>query len=1117
MNFLCTKLIFIMRISTTVMGLLLFLSAMVFANRSDGQALHEPSLTIGFKGKSLEYALKSLERKTAIRFAYKVTEVGQYQHIDLPEETRTLSETLVKLLEKTALTYKHEGSYIYILPRSAAETVTHRQQQTIRGAVVNEQSAAIEGVTVRSTVSNNVTSTNAEGVYLIAVVPGDSLLFTHIGYAPVRFSADELAADGVVRMNLSLDSFLDEVVVVGYGTQRLRDVVGAVDRVDARAIEGRPAVNTSQLLQGVSPSLVVQLPNSEPGAAMNVNIRGISTLGNNSPLVVIDGIVGADINLLNPQDIASVSVLKDAGSAAIYGSRASNGVILITTKQGSKGQAPVINYNGIVGINTPHMFFKPVSGYENAILRNQSAVNAGLQPVYTPAAIREFQEQGDEEWFVNSILQDAVQQNHNLSISGGSEQSTYHLSAGFTNQQNNFVGPDYGLKRYNFRLNNTMEYGRLKLGIQVAYARSEVKDHSSSTQTLMVDAARVPLYYRIQDEEGRYLTNDVLTEFNPLGILEQGGFRQHTDDNVFGNINAEVRVTDWFRLRGVFGGSLKANNRFERQLQVSFYPAGVSGADRNTNDFAYKSLDLNTQFLADFGKRFGDHDVNAVIGVSNENFSARESSILKRYTDPELGTPTSETVIQTESNNSNQTAQENSLNSVFGRMSYSFLSRYFAEFNFRYDGSSKFREGNRWGFFPSVGASYRLSEEPFMEAYRDRFGEVKLRSTYGVVGNQNVGNFQYQTTYFTFQNAYGFNNAGVGGTGFNFANPDLRWERAATFNVGADLSFLSDRLTFSADYFNKVTRDILVPPRVPGVFGTDLPDFNAGKVRSRGWELAVSYQHNGRLFNHLVSLNIGDAQNKVLYFEGTERLQGLEELQVLLKEGYPYNSYVGFKRDGYFQNIDEISAGPIPSGLTVMPGDNRYVDINGDGVIDENDLFVFGNPFPRLNFGGQYTISFKGFDLFMFWQGVGNRTMMIRGELVEPYHFNYGLTMYQHQLDYWTPMNPDARYPRLAASNSNSNINNFRRGSDMYLYDASYLRLKNLQLGYTLPASASKRIGLKKLRIYATGQNLLTFSSVKFVDPELTEFNNSMHNEGANSGRAYPTLIYYGFGLDITL
>ena len=841
-------------------------------------------------------------------------------------------------------------------------------------------------------------------------------------------------------------------------------------------------------------------------------------MGNNSPLIVIDGIVGGDINALNPADIESVSVLKDAGSAAIYGSRASNGVVLITTKKGKRNDPMTVQYNGLVGYNSPHYFTKPVHGYENAMLRNEAAYNANeSSAVFTLEEIETIRNNGDEEWFADEIIKEALQQNHNLSISGGNDNSTYLVSVGYLNQESNFVGPSKGMERYNYRINLTNDYGKFKLTSNIAYSKQKIKDHSSSTSTLMVDAFRVPLYYKQKDEEGRYLTNDVLQEFNSLGVLEQGGFRRYDNDDLFGNISGELSLTDNFKLRGVFGGRLYSNTLFSRTLRVDYYPKGISGADANTRDESRKSLDLNTQFMAEYSKVFAEnHDLTVLLGASNENHQDRGVGIFKKYTDPDLGTPITDTEIEEGSYNSNQSSSKNSLNSLFGRASYNFNQKYFAEFSFRYDGSSKFRDSKRWGFFPSMSLGYKITDESFMEAYKDKYGNIKLRASYGVLGNQNVGNYQYQTTYFTFQNAYAFNNEGVSGTGYNFSNPDIQWEKAATFNIGADLDFLRGALTVSFDYFDKVTSDILVPPAVPGVYGTSLPDFNAGKVGSKGWEVSATYRHSGEIFTHSLNISLGDSQNEVLDFQGEERLTGVEELQLLLREGQPFNSYVGLKRDGYFQNQEEIENAAVPEGLTVVPGDNRYVDLNQDGVINDDDKFIFGNPFPRYTYGLTYNLGFKGVDLSVFVQGVGKRTMMVRGELVEPFHFNYGATMYTHQLDYWNPQNTDARYPRLANAGSQSNTNNFRRGSDMYLYDGAYLRLKNIQLGYSLPPDVAAKLGMKGYRFYFSGQNLITLSKIKFVDPELSEFDSNLGPSGANSGRAYPTLSYYGLGIDIT-
>ncbi|WP_417361598.1 SusC/RagA family TonB-linked outer membrane protein [Galbibacter sp.] len=993
------------------------------------------------------------------------------------------------------------------------------QQQPIvvKGTITDSSAMPLPGVAIVEKGTSNGVQTDFDGNYSIEVSSKEAtLVFSYVGMKTIEKSVDGQSIVDVVLLE-DLQT-LDEVVVVGYGTQKRANVVTAVDQISDEAFKGRASTNTTQALQGKSPSLIIQQRNSEPGAVLNINVRGVSTLGNNSPLVVIDGIVGGDINSLNPADISSVSVLKDAGSAAIYGSRAANGVVLITTKSGRKNQAMKVSYSGLVGFNIPYYFTKPVHGYENAMLRNEAAYNSNENTaVFTSAEIEAYKAQGDQEWFADEIVQAALQQNQTISVSGGNENSTYMVSLGYLNQRSNLVGPSKGMERYNYRINLTNEYGKLKLTSNLAYSKQKITDHSSNTSTLMVDAFRVPLYYSQKDEEGRLVTNDVLQQFNSLGILEEGGFRKYDNDDVFGNISAELSLTDNFKLRGVFGGRLYSNSMFSRTKRVDFFPQGVYGADNNTRDEHRKSLDLNTQFMAEYSKTFAeDHNVNLLVGVSNESHSDRGTGIFKKYTDPDLGTPITDTEIEEGSYNSNQSSSKSSLNSLFGRASYDYKGKYFAEFSFRYDGSSKFRDDIRWGFFPSLSLGYKVTDEDFMQGYKENFGNIKLRASYGILGNQNVGNYQYQTTYFTFQNAYGFNNSGVSGTGYDFANPDIQWEKSATFNVGADLDFLDGAFTLSFDYFDKVTKDILIPPAVPGVYGTDLPDFNAGEVGNRGWELSATYRHYGKLFNHTLSVNVGDSRNEVLDFQGDERLRQLEELQVILREGLPFNSYVGLKRDGYFQSMEEIQNAAVPEGLTVVPGDNRYVDLNKDGVINDDDKFVFGNPFPRYTFGITYAMEVKNFDLSIFLQGVGKRTMMIRGEQVEPFHFNYGMTMYTHQLDYWTPQNPDARYPRLANNGTQSNTNNFRRGSDMYLYDGAYVRLKNIQIGYSLPADVAKKIGLDSYRFYVSGQNLLTLSKVDFVDPELSEFNSSLQSSGANSGRAYPTLAYYGLGIDIT-
>lgn len=1115
----------LMKITSLVCFVVCFMCLTAIADNTYGQQFLESRVTLKLNNIKLTDALEKIAADHNVRFAYTDNVLKQSYRVTFNVQGKSVHDVLSQILAPFNLSYKVIGDVIVISEPSAQTVLSGRQeaadkQAKITGKVTDDTNFPLPGVTVKVKGTTIAAVTNAQGVFTIDAPEDATLVFSFIGY-----NTQEVAVNGQSTLNVKLapaQTALNEVVVVGYGTQKRSSVVGAIDQVTSEAIEGKPAVSAIQALQGTLPNLTIQQKNLEPGQTPNINIRGLGTLNNNSPLLVIDGIISEDvgaINNLNPSDIETATVLKDAGSAAIYGSRSANGVILITTKKGKKDSKATVAYNGLVGTQVPRITYRPVHSYENAILRNEAAANANLPAVYSPAQVRQFQQEGDHEWFLDAILKNALQQNHNVSITGGNASTSYLVSAGLLDQRSNLVGPDYGARRYNYRINLTNEIGRLKLTSILTYARTERKEHSYSTGTLIVDAGRTPTYYDIKDAQGNYLTNDVLSEFNPLGILEKGGYRKFDDDVITANISAEFAVTKDLKVRGVFGSNLGSYHTLERVQRVNYLPKGVYGADANTNDISSKNLFLNTQLIAEYNKVFAKkHTVGILAGVANESVTNRATALRYKLTDPDLGTPIDGTIIdEANTNGTLGNTNESSLNSLFGRVSYDYDNKYYGEFNFRIDASSKFAKQNRNAFFPSISAGYRISQEDFMEDYRERFGDLKIRGSYGVLGNQSVGNYQYLTTYFNIPNNYVFNNQATSGTGFNIANPDIRWERAASFNIGFEATLFKNALSFSADYFNKTTRDILIPPAVPGAFGSGLPSFNAGEVNNKGWEFTATYRKSTKNFKHTVSFNIADSKNKVLYFEGGQQISGYDEMQVLLKVGLPINSYVGYKRDGYFQNLDEVNSGPKPTGLSVLPGDIRYVDVNKDGIINENDLHVLGNPLPRYTFGLTYDVSYKQFDLNLFFQGVGKRSMFLRGELIEPFHFNYSQVMYQHQLDYWTPQNPNAEFPRLAANGSQSNTNNFRRGSDLYLYNAAYVRLKNVQFGYTLPGNIAKKIGMKKARAYFSGQNLLTLSGIDFVDPESTEFDNGRGVGGANSGRSYPLPVYYGLGIDLTL
>ncbi|NGM66680.1 SusC/RagA family TonB-linked outer membrane protein [Sphingobacterium sp. SGR-19] len=1000
-------------------------------------------------------------------------------------------------------------------------------QTTYIGIVKDKSANPIAGASVSVRNSAVRTQTDSRGQFSIQASQGDVVEISYLGYTQANITLTQQTSLDIILED-AVNTELDEVIVIGYGTTTRRRVVGAVDNVNSDIIENRPVSNLTQALQGTMPSVNIQQRSMNPNDnTMNFNIRGIGTMNNNSPLIVIDGLVsdGASLDRLNPNDIESASVLKDAGTAAIYGSRSANGVLLVTTKKGKKNQKPVLRVSTQTGIQTPKVLFRPVEGYQNATLRNLSLTNVGAQPQFTPEQIRDlYDHRAEEEWNYDVILQDGLQQNYNITMSGGSENTTYLFSGGFYDQESNFVG-DFGIQRYNLRANVTSDINdRIKISSILNYARNNNK--ASTASNAIINSSRVPsyYYYRMQADNGKYLVNNALTDQNPLAELRDGGSIDSDNDYFNVNLGLDVKIIDGLKLRGVFGADLFSNHRYTRRLQIPLYsspdattPLVFVNAERNTEDYNEKTYLLNYQLLLDYDKTFDKHQVTGLFGASNESYTRRANEIMLRFTDPILGVPVTETEILPGSYVSPQQTTETSLNSLFGRLGYSFDQKYFIEGSFRYDGSSKFLKENRWSFFPSVSLGWRLSDELFMENYRDKIGDVKIRGTYGHLGNQNIDNYQYLTIYTAINNSYGFNNTSVSGAGFRYGNETISWETTKSFNIGADLTFFNQRLNASLDYFNNKTIDILTPPIIPSVFGTNLGYLNVGEMVNRGWEISVNYGFETGNFRHRVGGNIGDTFNKVTQYPNDELISSADNVTNLIRVGVPFRSYYGYKTDGYFQSIQEIETAALPVGMTaedLKPGDVRYVDRNQDGVVDARDRYVLGSGFPRYAFGFTYDVSYKGFDFNMLIQGAAKRDMMVRGELVEPFHANYSFAMYQHQLDYWTPTNTSATWPRLTAAGAPSTANNYGRDSDIYMFDGAYARLKNIQLGYTIPRAYSEKIGIASMRLFVNGQNLLTLSKNSWIDPESSEFDSNMSGS-ANSARNYPTLKYYGFGLDI--
>ncbi len=1079
----------------------------------------------------LNQVMKSVQEQTGYLYLFKGRELA-HTRVTADVRQAALEAALEQVLSQNGFEWSINGKTIVIRPLeqtskpSAASNAG--RQQTATGTVRDEYGNPVAGATVTVKGTGRATATDDNGAFSIAIDGSNQLLVVSL----LGFTAAEVVASGAAPLSIVLESSvsdLDEVIVIGYGTTTRRRLVGAADQIDSKLIENRPVGNVTQALQGASPSLNIQQRSMNPNDnTMNINIRGISTMNSNSPLIVIDGLVSesGSLNKLNPNDIESVSVLKDAGTAAIYGSRSSNGVILVTTKKGRKNQRPTLTLSGQVGTQDPEVLFRPVAGYQNATLKNLALTNVNQNPQFSPTQIRDlYENRAEEVWNYDQILQNGAQQTYNVDVAGGGENTTYRFSGGYFDQGSNFVGDGFGVTRYNIRSNVTAEYDRFLFSSILGYTRNN--NRATTAGNAIINSSRIPpyYYYRMQAENGRYLVNDALTDQNPLAELNEGGYQ--TNDNDYFNINLglDVKIIDGLKIRGVFGADIYSDHRYIRRLQVPLYasaeadrPLVFVNSTRNTEDFNEKAYLLNYQLLLDYDKQFGSHHVTGLFGASNESFTSRRNEIKFRFTDPILGTPIADdSEFDPSSYNSPGGTTESSINSMFGRVGYSFADRYRAEFSFRYDGSSKFPSYNRWGFFPSASLGWSMTEETFLAGYKDRVGDIKLRGSLGLLGNQDIPNYQYFTVYSPFTNVYGFNNSAVSGAGFTYGYDRLQWESTQTLNIGADFSFLNNRLTASLDYFEQKTRDILITPETPTVFGTVLSKMNAGAMRNQGWELAVNYRLTTGAFNHGFGANIGDSWNKVTEFMGDEQIPIVDGIGKITRAGLPFNAYYGYKTNGYFQSMEEIETSALPVGISaadLKPGDVRYVDRNNDGVIDSKDRFVLGTAFPRYNVGFTYDLAVKGFDFSMFWQGVGQRDMMVRGELIEPFHENYSFVIYQHQLDFWTPTNTDATWPRLTAAGASSTRNNYQMGSDLYRFSGSYLRLKNIQVGYSIPAVVTQRFGVQRLRAFVNAQNLITLSKNSWIDPESSEFDSNMSG-AANSARNYPTIRYFGFGFDV--
>lgn len=1002
--------------------------------------------------------------------------------------------------------------HIFLLLLISFSQQLFAQGKTING-IVSDAEGPLPGASVLQKGTETGTITDADGKFELQLQPAEELVLI---VSFVGFKSQEVPiSENQSTINILLEpdlSTLEEVVVVGYGVKKKVNLTGAVGEVNLEAIEGKPVTNAYQALQGEAAGLIIQQGSSEPGTNPQINIRGLSTINGNTPLIVVDGVIGS-LNNVNPNDIKSISVLKDAASASIYGSRAASGVILVTTKSGQPGK-PSLVYRTNFGIQQPTNFPDPADSWEYATLRNEALVNSGLAPQFTAEQIKSFKENGPNVFHYREIFKDyAPQSNHNLSFSGKNNGTDYFVSLGYQNQESLFKGPDYGYKRYNLRLNLSKEINhKLTLSARMSFARNDIKDHAWWTEWLIEPTVRIPTIYNDVDENGNY-TLVSGSNGSSLARLEKGGERKSQNDEALINLSASYKLIENLTLKGVLSSNITSNRSHEFRKAIAYaYPGG--GDNQNSvSDSHANTLYLNPYITANYNKEiFEGGTVDLLAGASSERFKNDFFGVQG------INVPGNQFGVI---NNTSEllragtygSANEWSINSFFGRAGFTYKDKYLFEGNLRYDGSSRFAKDIRWGLFPSLSAGWVISNEGFFESALPFVSLAKIRASWGKLGNQDINDlYGYQSLVSASSNVYAFGNTAVPGSYYSVSNPNRSWETTTMKNLGVDLSFFNNNLNLSAEIFDNLTEDILLQLPVPETYGLGQPFQNAGSVRNKGWEVSLDYNLKTGALNNFFSFNFSDNSNEVVDLKGREFISGFD-VHTILREGYPIYSYYALKSDGYFNTEEEVSASAKPIFATsVKPGDIKYVDRNQDGQIDnENDRFVLGNPFPRYIFGFTYRAGWKGFDFSFLLQGVAKRSQWVRGEMVEAFHNNNEGPVFKRHLDRWTPSNTDASYPRLTVGSES--VNNAAR-SDFWIQDAKYLRVKNVQIGYTLPQKLVNKAGISSLRLYLTGLNLLTFSPMNIgLDPEVTA---NLNGGGAgNNGRVYPVTRVFSMGLDV--
>ena len=1036
------------------------------------------------------------------------------------------------MLGVTASMYPAFGNATATSPATNNVANVQQESTTVTGIVLDDMGEPIIGATIKIKGQDTVgTITSIDGDFTLkGLKKGQTLVISYIG-----FQTQEVKYNGEKSLKVTLKSdskSLNEVVVVGYGTQKKVNMSGAVASINMDELtESRPVTNVSQALAGLAAGVNVSSSSNRPGDDnASILVRGQGTLNSSAPLIIIDG-VEQGINTVNPQDIESVSVLKDAASASIYGSRAANGVILITTKKGKSGKSKV-DYNGYVSFQSIRKTLTPVSNYADYMeLINEGYYNSnpksGKNQYFSEDKIAEWRNGNDPLKYPNTnwideTFKPSTSTNHVVSLSGGSDKIRFYGSFGYMN--NPGVLENAGMKKYTVRLNMDADVTSwLNIGMQIGGYVSDLEPGAEEIDNIFTyTAATTPgMVFRAPD--GRYgaLNNSEdsgqCANNNPLIRLNKWA-GQDRKNNVRPRFTATLKPFKGFSLTGSYSYEFLDRETHRKPVFLNAYnflTDEQTWTNRGKTSIKYTDSKIERYFndlVARYDTKMFKNNlaIGAMAGLSNELYRSKNFSATRQdLTDLSMDVINGATGESTSSGSSTEWA----MRSFFGRLNLNWQEKYLFEFNLRADGSSRFSKDNRWGYFPSASAAWRIDQEKFMEGVLGgNLSNLKLRLSYGALGNNSVGNYDYQSLYTTSGNNYVLGNLMVPGLALAaISNSALTWESTKVFNVGLDFGFFNNHLTGTIDFFNKKTTGILINLPAPGVHGTTaLPKQNSAEVTNKGIEFTLGWQDKIGDFTYGANANFAYITNNVDKFKGKDKGGMSISGANLIWEGHSINSQYLMRVDRILQTdedmkiVDEMIA-KNPNAFKALgkpqKGDFLYKDIDGDGCITLMDKeIVSDGSKAKFTFGLNLNAAYKGFDVSGLLQGqLGIKTFCMNDAYNTP-TVRYGYQINKEVADgRWYEGRTDAKYPRLIQYQDTRNT----KPSDFYLQDRSFLKIRNIQLGYTVPQNLTQMINVQRVRVYCSLENFFTFTSFKGFDPEV-------------SGMNYPTMKQCTLGLNIS-